>query len=68
MIEIELRVRENQLSLSISDDGLGYQRDTIFGSDIGLRMIDYRARMMGGEMHLETLRRGGSRLVVTTRL
>ncbi len=67
-IEIELHVTENKLSLSISDDGLGYQRDTLVGSDIGLRMINHRARMMGGEMHLETPRRGGSRVVVTTRL
>ena len=68
VIEIELRVTENKLSLSISDDGLGYQRGTLVGSDIGLRMINHRARMMGGEMHLETPRRGGSRVVVTTRL
>jgi PAS domain S-box-containing protein len=67
-IEIDLCANHGKLALTVSDNGAGHAHDTTFGCGMGLRMISYRARMMGGELRLETPTRGGSRVVVTKRL
>jgi two-component system CheB/CheR fusion protein len=58
---IRLRALTNQIELRVEDDGEGLspaKRKEATG--LGLHIMDYRARAVGGTLHIGTGRRGGT--------
>jgi two-component system CheB/CheR fusion protein len=58
---IRLRARTHQIELRVEDDGAGLspaQRKEATG--LGLHIMDYRARAVGGTLHIGPGRRGGT--------
>jgi len=60
-VRISLRDHAGQLELRVEDDGAGFSPATQKQSKgLGLHIMDYRARMVGGSLHLKPGRRGGT--------
>jgi signal transduction histidine kinase len=57
---IELLLPAGHVQLTIADDGQGLPASTESASGLGLEIMRYRARMLGGELTLETCPDGGS--------
>lgn len=58
-VTIELRTTARRLYLSISDDGIGLNTGLSNGKPgIGLKIMEYRARTVGGTINFETLKHG----------
>jgi PAS domain S-box-containing protein len=65
VIDVELATHDNRIVLIVADDGIGMDKTTSSTSGLGLRMIAYRARVMGGVMHLGTSVTGGAQILVS---
>jgi PAS domain S-box-containing protein len=54
---IELSLRETDLEglLSVRDNGVGLPDQALQGEGVGLHTMDYRARLIGGSLHLRRL-------------
>ena len=67
-IEVRLRVLEEALCLEITDDGVGC--DFAAGSDqgFGLRLMEYRARIIGATFEIGRHPRGGTAVRAQVRL
>lgn len=61
---IELVVTPDGLELSVADDGRGFDPATAPRHRYGLVGMNERARLLGGQMHLETAPGGGTRVRV----
>lgn len=65
-ITVALECGAQQLTLTVSDDGIGRSRESPAGRDrlphggLGLRIMAYRARMIGGDFRLEAGEAGGT--------
>ena len=58
-ISIELRTVARKLQLSIADDGIGLTAGLAHGKPgMGLKIMEYRARMLGGSVAFEEPDRG----------
>lgn len=58
-IRIELRTTARRLYLSITDDGIGLETGLSRGKPgLGLKIMEYRARTIGGTINFETLKTG----------
>jgi signal transduction histidine kinase len=57
-IEIAIEALENEIVLTITDDGLGLTAKSQKESGMGLRSMAYRAEMMGGVFNIENLKPG----------
>ncbi|MGC3981825.1 MAG: PAS domain-containing protein [Steroidobacteraceae bacterium] len=58
-IHIELRTTARRLYLSITDNGIGLEAGLSKGKPgIGLKIMEYRARTLGGTINFETLKKG----------
>lgn len=67
-IVIELRTMGRKLQLSITDDGIGLQAGLAQRKPgMGLKIMEYRARMLGGSIEFESPERG-TRVVLTAPL
>lgn len=66
-IVMELLNNNGIVSLSILDNGIGI-KDTTKVSGIGLRIMNYRARMIGASLRIESERRGGTLVTCTFNL
>jgi len=64
---MELLNNKGIVSLSILDNGLGIKDTTKVGG-IGLRIMQYRARMMGGSLRIESEQSGGTLVTCTFNL
>ncbi len=64
-IDIELRALRGCLSLSVADDGRGIARREEGDPGIGMRLMDYRARLVGGSLRTMRGAGGGTRVEVT---
>ena len=58
---VSLKIQENDLMLTISDDGIGYPTNTTEAA-FGLRGMSERAIHLDGELHLETREGGGAQI------
>lgn len=67
-IEIELQAERGTLVLGITDDGAGVPRRASNDGGLGLRLMEYRARMMGGALRMVDAAGGGTRIEVTVPL
>ena len=54
-IELNLSVRDGELTLTIADDGEGFQKDANASEGIGMRTMRYRAQLIGANI---VIRRG----------
>jgi PAS domain S-box-containing protein len=67
-IAIELRPTGRKLQLSIADDGIGLSAGLARGEPgMGLKIMEYRARMLGGNINFEEPRKG-TKIVLTAPL
>lgn len=66
-IIIRLEKKENLLALSIRDDGAGLPEHAGNGPGMGLRIMAYRASVIGASFHIERLPVRGTRVVCTLR-
>lgn len=64
-IAICLRVRDGKASLTIRDNGVGIPEGPVAGEGIGLRSIEYRARMIGASLRVERLAPRGTAIICT---
>jgi signal transduction histidine kinase len=60
---IKLWHESNQMLLSVSDDGVGFLPERRGSEGLGVKMMDYRARVLGGSLKFERPSSGGTRLV-----
>jgi signal transduction histidine kinase len=67
-VAIELRVEGGRLTLSVSDDGTGIGPEAAGGDGFGLKMMAYRARLVGATFRIEPGERAGTRVVVVMAL
>ncbi|MBI5030972.1 MAG: GAF domain-containing protein [Chloroflexi bacterium] len=64
-VEIHLRYDEHAVSLTLEDDGIGFDADDAKqGGGLGLRGMQERVRRMGGELELASIPGKGTRLQV----
>ena len=61
-VQVTLRERAGQLELSVSDDGVGLAEGHAQGRGMGLKIMRYRARMIGGTIEIRRRRLGGTRV------
>ncbi len=64
-VSIELWVDDGLLNLSISDDGTGMPTSNPEGGGLGVDMMRYRARLLGGTLEVGPGPDGGAEVVVT---
>jgi PAS domain S-box-containing protein len=55
---IRLSTREGALDLEIQDNGKGFDRSPRSCSGMGLHIMDYRARSLGGELRIQSDKQG----------
>jgi signal transduction histidine kinase len=63
-VGVELRRKKNQLALSIIDNGVGFDPLFIRAEAIGLRSMEERAKLLGGNFELQSQPGQGTRLIV----
>jgi PAS domain S-box-containing protein len=59
-IEVRLTGGDDGCSLSVQDNGSGMESTSPHGSGMGIRIMKYRARMIGAELHLASRPGGGT--------
>lgn len=67
-IRIECRPERQTLVLEVTDDGIGIPATTARRQGIGLKSMQYRARMIGGTLRVTAGRDGGTRVSCTAPL
>jgi len=67
-VRIELAIRDNLLELVVEDDGIGAASGEVRGDGIGLKMMEYRARLLGGRTQFGPGPDGGARVRVSVPL
>lgn len=63
-IELQIRIDAGDLRLSIADNGSGVRSDRALGDGLGLRLMAYRTRLLGGELRFRPNQAGGTNLTV----
>jgi PAS domain S-box-containing protein len=65
-IVIRLATRNGGWSLTVKDDGIGLQRDLQKAKGMGLRIMRYRARMIGATCEMQNNKKGGVTVTCST--
>jgi len=58
-IRVELAVTRRRIDLTVADDGIGMVGLADGDDGLGLKIMQYRARMIGGELSIEQARPNG---------
>lgn len=66
-IAIELHVRDEAVTLTVGDNGRGFTLGAGLTSGMGLRIMQYRANIIGGSIAFDTRPGGGTRMVCACR-
>ena len=61
-IVVTLRGWRKGIVLSVTDDGVGFQNARNGKRGLGFHIMNYRARLMGGQLEIESLEKGGTRV------
>ncbi len=64
-VDIRLERDAGVLRLSVSDDGCGLSADAAGGAGLGLKMMAYRARLLGASFSIDPADGGGTRVTVS---
>ncbi len=67
-IEVRLRVLDETLWLEIADDGIGYELRAVADNGFGLRLMEYRARIIGASFEIARRETGGTTVRALVRL
>ena len=62
LVVIKLRTIRHLTYLSITDDGVGFAGDPARETGMGLKIMEYRAAMIGGVVQIQRLPNGGTRV------
>jgi signal transduction histidine kinase len=62
---VDLAVSQRRISLTINDDGIGLKLTNDASVGMGLRTMDYRARVLGGTLRAQPGSKGGTMVVCT---
>jgi PAS domain S-box-containing protein len=62
-IRLHLATTRAKVSLAITDDGIGLPGQAMDATGMGLKIMRYRARMLGGEVHFERAEPTGTRVI-----
>ncbi|HEY6644993.1 PAS domain S-box protein [Povalibacter sp.] len=62
-IRLHLALARAKVKLSITDDGIGMPADAMDASGMGLKIMCYRARILGGDVSFEASEPSGTRVV-----
>jgi signal transduction histidine kinase len=65
LITIELKELENNITLNLSDDGIGFDTSIIYANGIGISNMKKRTEMLGGSFDLQSTRKTGTQLIIT---
>ena len=68
VINIALRTSEAGITLAITDNGCGFDPPPDRHRGLGLRMMEYRARVVRGKLRIEPPPEGGTRVAITVPL
>jgi PAS domain S-box-containing protein len=66
-VAVDLAVSEDEIRLTIKDDGIGLKRSSGNPQGMGLRTMDYRARVIGGTLSVQDGRTSGTTVVCRVR-
>jgi two-component system CheB/CheR fusion protein len=61
-IVVGLRGWRKGIVLSVTDDGVGFQSARNGARGLGFHIMNYRARLMGGQLKIESPEKGGTRV------
>jgi signal transduction histidine kinase len=61
-IVVALRGWRKGMVLSVTDDGAGVQKARNVARGLGFHIMNYRARLMGGQLKIESPEKGGTRV------
>ena len=64
-ITVALGARQDAITLDIRDDGVGIENSKSNGPGMGLNILQYRARCLGGALRVEQLPNGGTWVACT---
>jgi PAS domain S-box-containing protein len=67
-ITMSLRLRQNQLSLSVADDGCGLPEVIHANDGMGLRLMKYRADVIGADFAIGKRKKHGTRMTCLLRM
>jgi two-component system, LuxR family, sensor kinase FixL len=62
-VTIELNFEAKRISLRVRDNGIGFSREAAKNKGMGLRIMQYRAGMVGGALTVEPNSNGGTSVV-----
>lgn len=62
-IRLHLSAARAKVRLAIADDGVGMPSGAMDATGMGLKIMRYRARILGGEVSFEAVQSGGTRVV-----
>jgi two-component system CheB/CheR fusion protein len=62
-IRVELAQTTGGLTLTITDDGKGFSKSAVKTTDMGLHIMQYRARMIGATLEIRSEPRKGTSIV-----
>jgi signal transduction histidine kinase len=66
-VDIRLAHNQNQVALFVTDNGTGLPANIRAGKGMGLRVMQYRAHVIGGTLRVERGRRGGTVVACTVK-
>jgi two-component system sensor histidine kinase UhpB len=61
-IVVALGTWRKGIVLSVTDDGVGFQSEPSSARGLGLPIMNYRARSIGGRLEIESQKKGGTRV------
>ena len=61
-IIVRMRSSTRRIALSVTDDGIGMSPNSSDGTGMGLQIMDYRARSIGGRLEIKAVRPHGTRV------
>jgi signal transduction histidine kinase len=61
-VDVSLRTNKNVITLGVADDGIGITNNPVRTKGMGLKIMEYRAGMIGGSLQIRQLKRGGTRV------